>query len=208
VPIRNEREDVGLEGWWAASYVVLWILVVVLCLVVVALARQIGTLLLRVESRGALELDDEGPPLEEATQPTETVDATGRPVVLGGPGEAQLLLFVSPGCRLCQAVLPSVGAVARAGRLVPYVVTDADREETLAAFGDARLGAPVVPGLEIARAFGVPGTPYAVVLDPTGAAVAKGTVNNLEQMEGLVDTATRRLSSDRDARAAGSVHDA
>jgi len=47
-----------------------------------------------------------------------------------------------------------------------------------------------------------------VVLDPTGAAVAKGTVNNLEQMEGLVDTATRRLSSDRDARAAGSVHDA
>ncbi|MDQ3752178.1 MAG: thiol-disulfide isomerase [Actinomycetota bacterium] len=193
-----------MEGWWAASYVVLWILVVVLCLVVVALARQIGTLFLRVESRGALEIDDEGPPLEEATGPTETVDVMGHPVVLGGPGEAQLLLFVSPGCQLCRAVLPSVGAVARAGRLVPYVVTDADREETLAAFGKDSLGAPVVPGPEIARAFGVPGTPYVVVLDPSGTAVAKGTVNNLEQMEGLVDTATRRLDDDPIARVNGS----
>jgi hypothetical protein len=39
----------------------------------------------------------------------------------------------------------------------------------------------------------VPGTPYAVVLDALGVVRAKGTVNNLEQMEGLVDTATARL---------------
>ena len=197
-----------MEGWWAASYAVLWILVVVLCLVVVALARQLGTLLLRVESQGALEIDDEGPPLEEATRPNETVDAIGRPVVLGGPGEAQLLLFVSPGCQICHQVLPAVGAVARAGRLVPYVVTDADREETLAAFGKERVGARIVPGLEIAQAFAVPGTPYVVVLDSTGTAVAKGTVNTLEQMEGLVDTGVRRLDADRTARTDGSTLDA
>ena len=185
-----------MDGWWAASYLVLWLLVLVLCLVVVALARQIGTLLLRVESRGALEVDDEGPPLEEAIPPIETVDAKGRRVVLGGPGEAQMLLFVSPGCRLCREVLPAVGPVAQIGRLVPYVVADVDREETLSAFGDP-LGAPVVPGPQVAAAFGVPGTPYAVILDRTGAAVAKGTVNTLEQMEGLVDTAARRLRSAR-----------
>ena len=39
---------------------------------------------------------------------------------------------------------------------------------------------------------GVPGTPYAVVLDPTGVVRAKGTVNNLEQVEGLIDTARER----------------
>jgi methylamine dehydrogenase accessory protein MauD len=206
VSIRHSEEGVGLEGWWAASYLVLWLLVLVLCLVVVALARQIGTLLLRVESRGALEVDDEGPPLEEAIPPTETVDARGRPVVLGGPGEAQMLLFVSPGCRLCREVLPAVGPVAQTGRLVPYIVTDVDREKTLSAFGD-RLGAPVVPGPEIAAAFGVPGTPYAVILDRTGAAVAKGTVNTLEQMEGLVDTAARRLGAGRN-HPSGSAVDA
>nr|MBA2599124.1 methylamine dehydrogenase [Actinomycetota bacterium] len=37
-----------MEGWWAASYLVLWLLVVMLCVVVVALARQIGTLHLRL----------------------------------------------------------------------------------------------------------------------------------------------------------------
>jgi hydrogenase nickel insertion protein HypA len=35
-------------GWWAAAFVVQWLLVVVLCVVVVALARQVGTLHLRL----------------------------------------------------------------------------------------------------------------------------------------------------------------
>ena len=40
--------------------------------------------------------------------------------------------------------------------------------------------------------YGVPGTPFAVVFDGMGVVRAKGTVNNLEQLEGLVDTARRR----------------
>ena len=51
-----------MRGWWAISYVVLWVVVIVLSLVV-ALARQIGTLHLRLAPRGALEVDAEGPPL-------------------------------------------------------------------------------------------------------------------------------------------------
>jgi hypothetical protein len=35
-----------------------------------------------------------------------------------------------------------------------------------------------------------------IVLDEQGVVVAKGTVNNLEQVEGLVDTASRRLSEE------------
>jgi len=37
-----------VSGWWAAAFVVQWILVAVLAIVVVALARQIGVLQLRV----------------------------------------------------------------------------------------------------------------------------------------------------------------
>jgi hypothetical protein len=37
-----------------------------------------------------------------------------------------------------------------------------------------------------------------VALDERGIVRAKGTVNNLEQMEGLVDTARRRLLGDGD----------
>jgi len=191
-----------MQGWWGASYAVLWALVVVLCIVVVALARQIGTLHLRLGPRGALEIDDEGPVLGEAPEPVATTDLGGREVVLGGPGEAQLLLFVSPGCRLCEQVLPATSALAGRGRLAPYVVTDVDTEEAGSAFGARRLHAPVIASLRAAETYSVPGTPYVVVLDELGVVTAKGTVNNLEQMEGLVDTAVTRARQSAGQRTA------
>jgi methylamine dehydrogenase accessory protein MauD len=187
-----------MEGWWAASYLVLWLLVITLCVLVVALARQIGTLHLRLGPRGALEIDSEGPPLGEAPPPLDAEDLDGRSVVVGGPGESQLLLFVSPGCMVCEQVLPSVEAVARAGDLSPLVVTDVDREEAALAFATRRPAAPIIASVEIARTYEVPGTPFVVALDERGIVRAKGTVNNLEQMEGLVDTARRRLLGDGD----------
>lgn len=188
-----------MQGWWAASYVLLWALVLVLCVVVVALARQIGTLHLRLGPRGALELDDEGPPLGEAPEPVDAADVDGRRVTIGGPGDAQLLMFVSPGCTLCEQVLPAVPVIAAQGRLTPYLLTDVDATESALTFGARDLNASVVPGREIAEAYGVPGTPYVVVTDVQGVVQAKGTVNNLEQMEGLVDTATRRARALDDA---------
>jgi hypothetical protein len=44
----------------------------------------------------------------------------------------------------------------------------------------------------------VPGTPFVVVLDEAGVVRAKGTVNNLEQVEGLVDTANRRITEEHE----------
>ena len=53
--------------------------------------------------------------------------------------------------------------------------------------------APIVPARFLAQTYEVPGTPYVIVLDELGIVRAKGTVNNLEQMEGLVDSAERRV---------------
>lgn len=182
-----------MTGWWAASYAVLWALVVMLCIVVVALARQIGTLHLRLGPLGALEIDDEGPPLGEAPAPIEARTTNGEPVTVGGPGEAQMLLFVSPGCRVCRDVLPGLPSVAQAHRLLPLVVAgEYDGGET--DVGVERAGATVVSSAEVMSTYGIPGTPYVVVLDRGGVVRAKGTVNNLEQLEGLADTARRRAS--------------
>lgn len=184
-----------MEGWWAASYVVLWLLVLSLGVVVVALARQIGTLHLRLGPRGALEVDDEGPPLGTSLPEMDAEDIEGRPRSVGGPGEPQLLLFTSPGCMVCKQVLPSISVVARHGELAPYVLTDVDREEARLAYGRENFGAPVLSAKEITAAYGVPGTPYVVVTDRLGVVRAKGTVNNLEQMEGLIDTALARIGT-------------
>jgi hypothetical protein len=162
-----------VSGWWVAAFVVQWILLVVLAVVVVAIARQVGTLHLRLGPLGALEIDDEGPALGELLQPDSMKGRDGTSMMIGGPAETgRLTMFVSPDCPACSQVLPGVPAAARAGRLVPQVVSDPEAE----------------------RRLGVPGTPYVVVMDEFGIVQAKGTVNNLEQLEGLVDTARQRLS--------------
>ncbi len=186
-----------MEGWWAVSYATLWLLVVALTVVVVALARQIGTLHLRLGPRGALEVDDEGPPLGEAAAIIDATDGKGEAVTIGRPGAGQLLLFVTPGCRVCDEVLPGIGAVARAGNLSPYVITDGIQEWD----GYETVNARSVSSSEAFRAFAVPGTPYAIVVDDMGIVRAKGTVNNLEQMEGLVDSAIKRADASPPARA-------
>ena len=180
-----------MEGWWAASYFVLWGVVVMLCLVVVALARQIGTLHLRLGPRGALEMDDEGPPLGRPAPTAEATDTGGTKHRIGGRG--QVLMFVSPGCSMCAQVMPGLGAVAAQAGLEPLIVSDTDEAETRSQFQAKRAPAPVVSGLSFIESFAVPGTPYIVVTDQRGVVRGKGTVNNLEQLEGLVDTARRRV---------------
>lgn len=164
-----------MSGWWTIAFLAQWVLLIVLCVVVVALARQVGTLHLRLGPRGALEIDDEGPALGEALPPLPARATDGGTVQVGGPGEGRLVLFSSPTCIVCREVAPAVPAAARAGDLVPLVVQDPDVE----------------------RAFEIPGTPFLLVLDELGIVRAKGTVNNLEQVEGLVDTARRRMREER-----------
>jgi methylamine dehydrogenase accessory protein MauD len=194
-----------MSAWWVASYVVLWLLVLALCVLVVALARQIGTLHLRLAARGALEIDDEGPPLAEAPPPAEAEDLLGRRHLVGGPGRPSLLLFVSPGCSICADVIPGLPAAARAfGQpLSPLVVADARADQVRAAYPDGTAErVPVIADRSLAMSYRVPGTPYAVVLDALGVVRAKGTVNDLEQLEGLVETASRRLTEPIHADAA------
>lgn len=168
-----------MSGWWATAFVVQWILLAVLAVVVVALARQIGVLHLRLAPVGALEVDDEGPALGEAPEPRTARGREGAPTLVGGPGPRRLLAFVSPTCPICEQVLPSLPAAAAAGGLVPQVVSDAELESV----------------------YGVPGVPFLVVLDELGVVRSKGTVNSLEQVEGLIDTARRRIAEAEELRA-------
>jgi hypothetical protein len=160
-----------LTGWWAAAFVAQWISVLTLAALVVALARQVGTLHLRLGPRGALEVDAEGPGLGEAPPAMPATDANGSRVLVGGPGSTRLVVFSSPTCSICREVVPGVNAAAAAAGMVGMVLHDRDLE----------------------RAYDVPGTPFVLVMDHDGVVRAKGTVNNLEQLEGLIDLASRRM---------------
>jgi hypothetical protein len=81
---------------------------------------------------------------------------------------------------VCERLRPSVPAAGAAAGLVPQVVSDQEAE----------------------RVWAVPGVPFVVILDPFGVVRAKGTVNDLEQLEGLLDTAARRMTFElQEARA-------
>ena len=189
-----------MEGWWTVSYFVLWTVVITLCVMVVALARQIGTLHLRLGPRGALEVAEEGPPLGEAPPPLEARSLQGASITVGGPGREQLLFFVSPSCMICEEILPSVDELSRVSKLASLVIADSGEDEARA-ITRARLAAPVIASEIAAQHFRIPGTPYVVVIDELGVVRAKGTVNNLEQVEGLIDTARRRIAEERRLRA-------
>jgi hypothetical protein len=165
-----------LSGWWIAAFVAQWILLVALGIAVVALARQVGTLHLRLGPLGALEIDDEGPPLGEGLAPMSGSADDGSRVTLGGPAAVpRIALFVSEHCPICAAVRPGLPVAARSAGMDALVLADTELERRLA----------------------IPGTPYVVVVDRLGIVRSKGTVNNLEQLEGLVETAEQRIDDDR-----------
>lgn len=156
------------EAWLTLGIVVCLLAVVALGVAVAALAREVGVLRMALGPQQALEIPDEGPPLRA---PAPLLLARAAP---GPRARLALAVFSSDGCRLCQAVAPAVAMVARDPELA---VVELDEVRDADAW----------------RAAAVPGSPYAVALDPSdGTVLAKGTFNALGQLESLVATAHHR----------------
>jgi hypothetical protein len=159
--------DVSTETWLAVGLAIAFAAIVALTVAVLALGREVGMLRLAAGAQGALEVPDEGPPLGEGTPLVERFATTTQT-------RLALAVFSSDGCALCQTVGPSVETLAREPWLAVEVFDEARHADAWA----------------VAR---VPGSPYAVALDPrSGAVLAKGTFNGLAQLESVLSTAQRR----------------
>jgi methylamine dehydrogenase accessory protein MauD len=172
-----------------ASQIMLWIGLLVLGVVCIALARQIGVLHQRIAPAGALSLRQ---PLKLGELAPETVlpGLDGSPVKIGGArgGRSQLLLFVSPGCAVCETLLPAVRSAQGAERSWLDIVLASDgeldqheafvREKGLTKF-------PYVVSEHLGRSFGVAKLPYAVLIDEAGKLSSTGLVNTREHLESL-----------------------
>jgi methylamine dehydrogenase accessory protein MauD len=193
------------------STAVLWMAVVVLSLVVLALARQIGVLHERVGPAGAL-LARSGPMPGEAAPRVVATTLDGRELVIGGTSESgrrTLVFFLSPTCPVCKIVLPSVLRVA-ASEVSPVEVvlaSDGPREEHIRYVAAERLEAlPYVLSTELGIVYGVGKLPHAVLIDAAGIVRAKGLVNSREHVESLFEADRLGVASIQDylaGRAAG-----
>jgi uncharacterized membrane protein YphA (DoxX/SURF4 family) len=112
-----------------------------------------------------------GVALELAEEGPPVGDAAPELDGLNRVGE-ELIAFFSADCRLCRAIAPGVRAFEREGMPVRTVY---EHEEP-----------------SVFERWGVPGTPFLVhVVD--GFVAAKGTVNSLEQLDGLVAVGSARM---------------
>ena len=174
------------------SNALLWAIVVVLAGIVLALVRQIGILHERVAPAGAL-VGGEGPRAGERAPELLLADLSGRPVRIGGadPGGADtLLLFVSPSCPVCHAVLPAARSLrdAARGALRLVLASDGPLPEHAEFVRERGLrGETYVVSAELGRRYRVGSLPHAVLLDAAGVVRARGLVNSREHLESLFE---------------------
>ncbi len=171
------------------SQILSWIVILGLGIALLALARQVGVLHVRVAPAGAL-LTSKGPVVGEAAPVLDVATIDGAPLSIGktlAKGHMQLLLFVSPHCPLCKDLIPIAKNFVRREKLDIVFVGDDALEEQRAMI--ARLdmaGLPFVNGSIVGRTFHVDRLPHAVLIGSTGTVLSKGLVNSREHLESLV----------------------
>jgi hypothetical protein len=158
------QASLSTDEWLGLGLAVALAALAGLSIAVLALAREVGMLRLQLGTQSALEIAGEGPDLG--------VLAPGLSTEGEGLG---LAVFSSEGCHLCQTLEPAIDSL-RAEPGLDVRVYDEIRDA------------------EAWRALEVPGSPFAIAHDAAGTVLAKGTFNNLAQLESVLATAERRRS--------------
>jgi methylamine dehydrogenase accessory protein MauD len=171
------------------SQILSWLVIIGLVVALLALARQVGVLHIRVAPAGALATSG-GPSVGGTIGaiPARTLD--GQPISIGGHAHGvplRLLMFVSAQCPLCKAVIPMATSFARAERVALTFIGDDDAGAQRAMIAQHGLDAHLfVNGPEVGQAYEVAKLPFAVLLDQDGTILSKGLVNSREHLESLV----------------------
>jgi hypothetical protein len=171
------QDDLSTDEWLALGLIVALLACAGLAVAVLALAREVGMLRLRLGPAGALEIPDEGPRLGSRS---ELIDRFR----LEPEAELALAVFASESCHVCRALEPAVATLASE----PTIAVERFEE---------RADSEVWAELEI------PGSPFAIALDRYGEVLAKGTFNNLAQLESVLAVAERRRAEGDIAGAVG-----
>jgi hypothetical protein len=158
--------ELSTDEWLGLGLAVALLAIAGLVVAVLALAREVGMLRLRLGPEGALEIAEEGPALFSEIELI-------RRFHLDPEATVALAVFTSQGCHVCRSLDPAIRALGND----PLVSI-----ETFEELADA----------DVWRALDVPGSPFAIALDREGVVLAKGTFNNLAQLETVLAAAERR----------------
>ena len=170
--------ELSTDQWLGLGLVVALLACVALAVAVLALAREVGLLRLRLgnserarDRRGGTAAVLRQRPHRPLLPPSRRLPSRWR-------------CSRPRGCRVCASLEPSIRALANDPRVA---VASFDEVDEAAVWSE----------------LGIPGSPFAVALDLEGTVLAKGTFNNLAQLESVLATAERRHAERRLAGAVG-----
>jgi methylamine dehydrogenase accessory protein MauD len=182
------------------SNLVLWAVVVALTLVVLALVRQLGILHERIAPAGALLLA-RGLKVGEAAPVVAVADLDGQSRSIGAAaadGRSTLLVFVSPSCPVCKALLPVLKTSRRSERqwLDVILASDgAEEEQRRFVVANGLSDIPYVLSAALGMAYQVGRLPFAALIDSGGILRARGLINSREHLESLFEAQRRGVAS-------------
>ena len=189
------------------SNVVLWVMVIVLAVVVLALARQLGVLHERITPVGALMLA-RGPKVGERAPALVVNDLDGQAVAIGaaagaaqGEAKSLLLLFVSPTCPVCKVLLPVLKASRKSEQAWLDIVLASDgelAEQREFVRGQGLEAFRYVVSTPLGVTYQVSRLPYAVLIDGDGTLRARGIINSREHLESLFEAKRLGVASVQD----------
>lgn len=182
-----------MSGLWLASYVALWILVILLVIVVLGLVRQLGLIHLRLGLDSHVLTTNEGLELNTAAPEFSGTDLTcGRELKLADlKGRPSVLIFASPSCGPCRALLAHLATFHRKWRrkvnIVLFSQSDSQIAIDLIHVYRLKLSTLADPDGVVAKTYRVHATPFAYRLDKNGIVQRRGIVNDLEGLEALLE---------------------
>jgi hypothetical protein len=156
------QASLSTDEWLGLGLATALIALAGLGVAVLALAREVGMLRLQLGTQGALEIAGEGPDLGMVA-----------PDLAAPDDRLGLAVFSSEGCHLCQTLEPAIDSLRAEPGLTVRVFDE-------------------VAQASVWRSLEIPGSPFAIAHDAAGTVLAKGTFNNLAQLESVLATAERR----------------
>jgi methylamine dehydrogenase accessory protein MauD len=182
-----------MSGVWLASYIILWVVVLVLAFLLAGALRQLGLMQLRLgDDPGAL-ITDSGLERGSPAPDFNGIESESGDLVRLSELDAKprVLVFASPGCLSCRELIPGLNEVRKTRKNeFDFLVICRGDVESCQGFGRMnRLEAPMLVDTngQIEKDYQVTLTPFAYLLDHEGNVVIRGIANDWRQLESLIE---------------------
>ena len=178
-----------MNGIWLASYLILWIVVVIETVLLVGVLRQMGNILLKFDKVVIPDTSEEGIPISKSV-PSLVEQLSNRGMTLEAE-KPLLLVFISPGCPGCDDLIPAIKEFELdQGRNfnIVFVSMEPSNPDQYSFISGNGLTSPIIylHGIEIALLCKVRSTPYILLFDENNVLRAKGPIGNHQGLAEII----------------------